>query len=92
MKWLQTHVAVLCIVIGSILTLFVIISWGIGYYCNALYGMHFQIDSCWTGLNAIALSLVGFLKWVIDSWKNSSEAQLPEGYKGVSQNSGENKI
>jgi hypothetical protein len=91
MLWLQKHIAIVCIAVGAFLTLFVMLSWAIGYYANGLYGMHFQIESCWTGLNAIAISLVGFFKWVIDSWKNSDGGFLPFGYqKGGVQNESSN--
>ena len=81
MKLMQEHIAIICMVAGGVFTLFVLVSWGIGYYANALYGYHFQIESCWQGLSAIAISLVGFFKWLIDSWKNSDAGKLPVGYQ-----------
>ena len=29
------------------------VCWGIGYFANALYGMHFELASCWAGFTAI---------------------------------------
>ena len=83
LKWIQDHIAVLCIAAGAFFATFVFISWAIGYYANALFGMHFQIESCWMGLSSALVGLIGFFKWAIDSSKNSLEGQLPEGYQSV---------
>ena len=91
MNWLQRHMAVICIAVGAIFTLFVLVSWSIGYYANALYGYKFDLGSCWAGLSAIAISLVGILKWLMDSSKNSVQGDLPEGYSQKSQIPGEIK-
>ena len=83
LQWLQKHVAVMCIAVGAVMTVFVFISWAVGYYCNALYGMKFQLDSCWAGLSAIAISGVGIAKWIIDSVSNSAKYGLPAGYSST---------
>jgi hypothetical protein len=63
------------------MSVIVFISWCIGYYSNALYGMKFEINSCWTGISALATSGIGVLKWIIDSINNSQKEDLPAGYK-----------
>lgn len=80
MKWLQTHCALLCIMSGAAMTFIVFASWIVGYYGNALYGLHFDTGSCWTGMSAVAVSGVGILKWINDSINNSQKYDLPEGY------------
>ena len=90
MLWLQKHIAMICIVTGALMSLFVFISWGIGYYANALYGMHFDLGSCWTGLGAIATSIIGIAKWIIDSIKNSFDGNLPVGYQSQTPQESEN--
>ena len=77
MMWLQKHIAVVCMVFGLFSGMCVLISWGVGYYANALYGYHFEIASCWQGVSAIGVGLVGLLKWLVDSYKNSLEGRMP---------------
>ena len=36
---------------GAFLLLFLF--WTIGYFANALYGMHFEIRSCWDGFTTL---------------------------------------
>lgn len=82
MQWLQKHIAIICIAFGLLSAVFVLISWGIGYYANALYGYHFEIGSCWQGISAMGVGLVGLLKWLVDSTKNSDPGKFPgEGSK-----------
>ena len=67
MKWLQDHISTICIMFGLIAAAFVLVSWGVGYYANALYGMHFDTGSCWQGISSIGAGLVGLFKWIVDS-------------------------
>jgi len=78
MNWLQHHIGIVCMTFGLFAAIFVFVSWGIGYYCNAIYGMHFDLASCWMGVSAIGIGLVGLLKWLVDSFKNSPPNQPPK--------------
>jgi len=77
MNWLQKHIAVICMAFGLFSGMFVIVSWGIGYYANALFNMHFDLASCWSGIGAIGVGLVGLLKWLVDSGLNTNKGDMP---------------
>lgn len=77
MQWMRTHISLICIVFGLFSGIFVLVSWGIGYYANALFGYKFEINSCWQGLSAVGVGLVGLLKWLIDSVNNSPKGEEP---------------
>ena len=78
MIWLQKHMADVCIIFGLVSGIFVLVSWAIGYYANGLYGYHFDLQSCWAGIGAMGVGMVGLFKWLIDSspW-NSKKEQMP---------------
>ena len=55
--------------------------WAIGYFCNALYGMKFELQSCWGGFTAIGgAGVLASVKYCMDSWKNSPEGEAPANY------------
>lgn len=55
--------------------------WSIGYFANALYGMKFELQSCWAGFTAIGgAGVLAAIKYCMDSWKNSPEGKAPSGY------------
>jgi len=83
MKWLEQNIAVICMAFGLLSGMFVMFSWGVGYYANALYGMHFDIFSCWQGMSAMGTGLVGLLKWLIDSTKNTLPGEYPGREKDI---------
>jgi hypothetical protein len=60
----------------SFLILFLL--WAIGYVCNAVYGMHFELQSCWGGFQAIGgAGTLAAIKYIMDSWKNSPNGESP---------------
>lgn len=60
----------------SFLILFLL--WAIGYVCNAVYGMHFELQSCWGGFQAIGgAGTLAAIKYIMDSWKNSPDGESP---------------
>lgn len=60
----------------SFLILFLL--WGVGYICNAVYGMHFELQSCWGGFQAVGgASTLAAIKYIMDSWKNSPDGEAP---------------
>ena len=67
----------ICMLFGLMAAFFVVFSWLAGYWLNGLYGMHFQIDSCWQGVSACGMGLVGLMKWLVDSTKNSPIGEPP---------------
>jgi len=79
MDWLQKHIAVICMAFGLLTGIFIIVSWGVGYYANALFGAKFDLASCWQGISAAGVGLVGLLKWLIDSGLNSDKNKIPFG-------------
>lgn len=55
------------------------ICWTIGYFCNAIYGMHFELQSVWGGFSAIGgAGVLASVKYIMDSWKNSPEGEEPK--------------
>ena len=55
---------------GAFLLLFLF--WTIGYFANALWGMKFEIRSCWDGFTTLSgAGVLAMVKYIMDSWKNS---------------------
>ncbi len=75
---IKNHIAVICIGFGLLAAAVVLFSWVYGYWSNGLYGTKFQIDSCWQGISACGMGLVGLFKWMIDSSKNSVPGEFPD--------------
>lgn len=69
--------ALICMGFGLFAALLVLGSWLYGYWSNGLYGTRFEIDSCWQGLSACGVGLIGLFKWLVDSSKNSPEGEFP---------------
>ena len=66
--------------IEALMTAFLILFalWAVGYVCNAVYGMHFELQSCWGGFQAIGgAGTLAAIKYIMDSWKNSPEGESP---------------
>jgi hypothetical protein len=68
---------------GLIAASLVLVSWLYGYWSNGLYGTKFEIDSCWQGLSACGVGLIGLFKWIVDSSKNSPVGEFPVAPKIV---------
>lgn len=75
--------ASICMGFGLIAALLVLASWLYGYWSNGLYGTKFEIDSCWQGLSACGVGLIGLFKWIVDSSKNSPIGEFPVAPKIV---------
>lgn len=78
----KNNIAIICISFGLVAAFLVLISWLYGYWSNGLYGTHFQIDSCWQGISACGMGLVGLFKWLVDSSKNSPLGEYPLATRG----------
>lgn len=74
---IKNNIAIICIFFGLFAAAIVLFSWLFGYWSNGLYGTHFQIDSCWQGISACGMGLVGLFKWLVDSSKNSKQGMPP---------------
>ena len=74
---IKNNIGIICIVFGLVAAAIVLFSWAYGYWSNGLYGTKFQIDSCWQGISACGMGLVGLFKWLVDSTKNSPAGQYP---------------
>ena len=67
---------------GAFLLLFLF--WTIGYFANALFGMKFEIRSCWDGFTTLGgAGVLAMVKYIMDSWKNSSEGEKPYDIAGT---------
>lgn len=77
--------------VGIMLTLmmmflcFVMLSWGVAFWCNGLFETHFDLGSCWQGITVVATGLVtvaGFaampyVRYFISSKWNSNSGEPP---------------
>ena len=88
-EWSKRHLEKLIILIGvCIMTfiLFVLMSWGIGYYANGFFGMKFDLGSIWQGLGACVAAITGLLtlaatslaKLYVNSRYNSPQGEKPK--------------
>lgn len=60
--------------------------WAVGYFCNALYGMKFELQSCWAGFSAIGgAGVLASVKYCMDSWKNTPDGKAPAQGLSASQ-------
>lgn len=98
-NWSKKHLEKLIILIGVFIMsfiLFVLISWGVGYYANGFFGMHFELGSIWQGLGACVAAITGLLtlaatslaKLYVDSRYNSPQGEKPKRTE-VMQNEGD---
>lgn len=87
LRSLKANMALICMGFGLLAATLVLASWLYGYWSNGLYGTKFEIDSCWQGLSACGVGLIGLFKWLVDSSKNSPEGEFP-----IAPHGGLNKI
>ena len=60
--------------------------WGVGYFCNAIWGMKFELASCWAGFSAIGgAGVLAAVKYCMDSWKNTPAGEAPPQGMSASQ-------
>jgi len=60
--------------------------WAVGYFANAIYGMKFELASCWAGFSAIGgAGVMAAVKYCMDSWKNTPEGVTPNQGMSASQ-------
>lgn len=87
-KWSKAHASELITLIGLLICgfiLFVLLSWGVGYYLNGLAGYKFDLGSIWQGLGACVTAIgslmtmagVNLGKKYIDSKYNSPAGEKP---------------
>lgn len=87
-EWSQRHLEKLIILIGVFIMffiLFVLLSWGVGFYANGFYGLKFDLGSIWQGLGACVAAISGLLtlagvdlaKHYINSKFNSPNGENP---------------
>lgn len=83
LKTVKNNMAIICMGFGLIAALAVLLSWLYGYWSNGLLGTRFEINSCWQGISACGVGLVGLFKWLVDSSKNSPRGQYPSPLRGA---------
>lgn len=63
-------------IIVSLILLFIF--WSVGYWCNALLGMRFELHSCWEGALAIgSAGVLSMVRYIVDSLANSPKGVPP---------------
>jgi hypothetical protein len=78
MHFIRKNLSDILMVIGIVGVLLVLGSWLYGYWSNGLYGTHFQVESCWTGVGAMGMGFVGLCRYLIDSGLNSNRNEPPK--------------
>lgn len=64
----------------------VMVSWLVGFWANALLGMHFELASCWSGISVVVTGMAGIValagacwtKYHTDSKFNTPMGQPPK--------------
>ncbi|MCI1750944.1 MAG: hypothetical protein LKI17_06440 [Megasphaera cerevisiae] len=90
-KWAEENWLALIIILGIVMMIFlcaVMVSWLIGYWSNALWGKHFDLNSCWSGVTVVitglggivALAKAAWTKYGMDSRYNSTAGMPVKGY------------
>lgn len=74
---MKSNMSYICMAFGLLAAFTVLLSWLYGYWSNGLWGTHFEINSCWQGISACGMGLVGLFKWLVDSTKNSPSGEYP---------------
>lgn len=88
-QWGQKHWLQLIIIMSIVMMIFlcaVMVSWLVGYWANALYGMHFELSSCLAGIGASITGLGGVIglgkacwtKYGYDSRYNTPAGIMPK--------------
>ena len=63
-------------IIVSLILLFIF--WAVGYWCNALLGMRFELHSCLEGALAIgSAGVLSMVRYIVDSLANSPKGVPP---------------
>lgn len=87
-KWAQDNWLALIIIMSIVMMIFlclVMVSWLYGYWANALWGMKFDLSSCWSGVTVVVTGLGGMValakacwtKYGMDSRYNSNPGCPP---------------
>lgn len=85
--WIHRNVyvvAALMAIAWGLFFMLVGVSWLAGFWLNGLYGFHFELASCWTGLLGIvgaAPSLYGLVRQSLGKYRIDSELNSPQGEK-----------
>ena len=88
-QWGQKHWLQLIIIMSIVMMIFlclVMLSWLVGYWANALYGMRFELSSCWSGISVVVTGMAGvaalagacWTKYHTDSKFNSPVGAMPK--------------
>lgn len=70
-QWGQRHWIQLIIIMSILMMIFlcaVMMSWLVGYWANALYGMHFELSSCWSGISVVITGMAGIVALAGACW------------------------
>lgn len=88
-RWGQHNWLPLIIILSCIMMVFlvaVMVSWLVGYWANALYGMHFELSSCWSGIGVVVTGLAGVVALAGACWTKyhtDSKFNTPAGLPPV---------
>lgn len=88
-QWGQKHWLQLIIIMSIVMMIFlcaVMVSWLVGYWANALYGMRFELSSCWSGISVVVTGMAGIVALAGACWTKyhtDSKFNSPSGIPPV---------
>lgn len=88
-QWGQKHWLQLIIIMSIVMMIFlcaVMVSWLVGYWANALYGMCFELSSCWSGISVVVTGMAGIVALAGACWTKyhtDSKFNSPSGIPPV---------
>lgn len=88
-QWGQKHWLQLIIIMSIVMMIFlcaVMVSWMVGYWANALYGMRFELSSCWSGISVVVTGMAGIVALAGACWTKyhtDSKFNSPSGIPPV---------
>lgn len=88
-QWGQKHWLQLIIIMSILMMIFlcaVMVSWLVGYWANALYGMRFELSSCWSGISVVVTGMAGIVALAGACWTKyhtDSKFNSPSGIPPV---------
>ena len=88
-QWGQKHWLQLIVIMSILMMIFlcaVMVSWLVGYWANALYGMRFELSSCWSGISVVVTGMAGIVALAGACWTKyhtDSKFNSPSGIPPV---------
>ena len=74
------------VAICGLIVLALVGEWSYGYHMNNTHGAHYDLASCWQGIQVITgAGCIGLGKYLTDSWLNTEKGQYPPLPKSIQE-------